>query len=228
MPARLATSTRLHLVMLAPGICFAALTWPVVGIVVLFVVVALVTAISHSSLVVSEDTRPAERNGASWNTLDFAALSGLTVVSVSALAQISTSLALLVGATLLAISHRARALLRMRYPGIACSAVAPPAAPQPRPAVPQPRPPLPGRTDRDPALLSPTQLCDAWRRSYLLLDQARTIHQHARIVTRRQALLDEMERRDAEGLQAWLHADARPATAPDRYLRDTEPPAPST
>lgn len=60
-------------------------------------------------------------------------------------------------------------------------------------------------------------LCAAWRASLGLLDEVRGSDARSKVVMMRQEYLDEMERRDSTGFQAWLEAcEADPAS----YLRE--------
>lgn len=74
-----------------------------------------------------------------------------------------------------------------------------------------------GRVARD---LTDTELCRAWRESYVALTQAGSVDERVQLVALRQSYLDELEARDAAALQAWLTAGARAAGGPDRYVRD--------
>ena len=66
--------------------------------------------------------------------------------------------------------------------------------------------------------MSTSELCRAWRRSYwALLDEPDGMGRCA-IVHVRQAMLDELERRDADGFGRWLKAGARAGSDPGRYL----------
>ncbi|WP_433158419.1 hypothetical protein [Kribbella sp. CA-247076] len=71
--------------------------------------------------------------------------------------------------------------------------------------------------------VSTRQLCREWHDSYLSLRQARTPAARLRIVLARQQCLDELERRDPDGLQAWLASAASAGGDPARYLTDTRP-----
>jgi hypothetical protein len=66
---------------------------------------------------------------------------------------------------------------------------------------------------------STAELCRQWRDSYEALRQARTDNQRLRIVMERQRCLDELGRRDPEGLQAWLSSAASAAGDPARFLK---------
>jgi hypothetical protein len=69
--------------------------------------------------------------------------------------------------------------------------------------------------------MSDAELCRAWRRSYVSLQQARGPRVRALVVHTRQLLLDELERRYPAGLKAWLGSGARAAGAPDRFIGNT-------
>ncbi|MEU6135073.1 hypothetical protein [Nocardioides sp. NPDC047086] len=71
--------------------------------------------------------------------------------------------------------------------------------------------------------LTDTDLCMAWRSSYVALDRATDLSAKLRAVEIRVVLLDELGRRDAQGLEAWFRSGARAAGGPDRYLRGTTP-----
>ncbi|WP_350274997.1 hypothetical protein [Kribbella sp. HUAS MG21] len=62
------------------------------------------------------------------------------------------------------------------------------------------------------------ELCREWHESYEALQQATTPTARLRIVMARQRCLDELERRDPEGLQAWLSSTASAAGDPRRFL----------
>jgi hypothetical protein len=71
--------------------------------------------------------------------------------------------------------------------------------------------------------LTDSDLCMAWRSSYVALDRASDPDEKLRAVQIRELLLDELGRRDASGLEAWFRSGARAAGWPDRYLRDVPP-----
>jgi hypothetical protein len=63
-------------------------------------------------------------------------------------------------------------------------------------------------------------LCQAWRRSFLLLQAAATANGHMSIVRQRERFLDELSRRSPQGFAAWLTSGARAAGNPLPYLGD--------
>lgn len=66
---------------------------------------------------------------------------------------------------------------------------------------------------------STADLCRQWRDSYDALRHATSDVHRLRIVMERQRCLDELGRRDPEGLQAWLASSASAAGDPERFLR---------
>ena len=81
------------------------------------------------------------------------------------------------------------------------------------------RRPLPA-DDPSPVLgtLSTPELCLAWRRSYRTLVDLPAGAARNELVTVRQSMLDEFERRDADGFHRWLDEGARASGDPGRYL----------
>jgi hypothetical protein len=66
--------------------------------------------------------------------------------------------------------------------------------------------------------LTDSELCLCWRRSYVVLHEAMDPLQRAWVAAVRRHYLDEMERRDPDGLHRWLDAGARAAGDPGRYF----------
>lgn len=88
--------------------------------------------------------------------------------------------------------------------------------------------PLPGwvppQLPPDFHLMSTEELCQAWCASYLVLkDRSSRGEATAALATvaERQRYLDELERRNASGLTAWLASGARVASNPLPYLTET-------
>jgi hypothetical protein len=78
----------------------------------------------------------------------------------------------------------------------------------------------------EPETLDDDALCWAWRRSYVTLQQTRSPATRLRVVQVRQAYLDELERRNAVGLSAWLASGARAAGDPSRFIAYRSPMSP--
>jgi hypothetical protein len=66
--------------------------------------------------------------------------------------------------------------------------------------------------------LTTAELCKQWQDSYEALRVAATAAARLRIVETRQRYLDELERRDPNGLRAWLGDSASAAGDPSRFL----------
>lgn len=92
-------------------------------------------------------------------------------------------------------------------PRVVRQAQVPPAPTQPLPQRPQPQE-LDDRT-----------LCLLWRQSFWDLAGESTPAGYLGVVAWRQCCLDEMERRDAHALQAWLESGARASSGPEKFLR---------
>ncbi|HEY3512566.1 hypothetical protein [Kribbella sp. NPDC051137] len=71
------------------------------------------------------------------------------------------------------------------------------------------------------ATVGTRQLCRQWLDSYDELHQAPTAKARLRVVMARQRCLDELERRDPDGLQAWLFSSASAGSDPRRFLTDS-------
>lgn len=201
------------------------------------VAVAALTGISHFCWVArDDDTRPPGRD-----TLRAAGLGGLAGTTTTGLAAVlggaGVVLVLLVVCShprvLRAAAGRVRDLLHLDEGTTRRPAVPPrPDAPVRLPARTGPR--QPGATT-DPAArsaeplpdaeglraLTLTELCWGWRASFTALDRADPLVEYRRwaaLVAVRRCYLDEIARRDPEGLARWLYAGARPASDPTRYL----------
>jgi hypothetical protein len=70
--------------------------------------------------------------------------------------------------------------------------------------------PLNGLDDR--------QLCRLWRDSFWLVHKPSSPATMLCRVALREACLDELERRDADALHAWLDSGARASSGPEKYL----------
>lgn len=69
-----------------------------------------------------------------------------------------------------------------------------------------------------PDALSDEALCLAWRSSFSALQKASSPTQRLRIVEERREYLDEIERRTAHGMAAWLASGPRAAGDPSRFV----------
>jgi hypothetical protein len=66
-------------------------------------------------------------------------------------------------------------------------------------------------------------LCLAWRRSFPMLEAARSEPERMALVAQRQLYLDEMQRRCPKGVAAWLASGARASSNPMPFLRGASP-----
>jgi hypothetical protein len=73
---------------------------------------------------------------------------------------------------------------------------------------------------RDLRSLDDEALCLAWRRSFVLLEAARSAAERLSVVEQRQQYLDELHQRSPEGLAAWLASGARASGNPLPYVGD--------
>ena len=78
--------------------------------------------------------------------------------------------------------------------------------------------PLQGLDDR--------QLCRLWRESFWVLRKPAPPGTVLCLVALREACLDELERRHAAALHAWLDSGARASSGPEKYL--DHPPTPGS
>jgi hypothetical protein len=61
-------------------------------------------------------------------------------------------------------------------------------------------------------------LCREWQASFAVLRLAEAPRARLHVVVVRQQYLDELERRDPEGFNAWLASAASPAGNPQRFI----------
>ena len=69
-----------------------------------------------------------------------------------------------------------------------------------------------------PDQMTVTDLCQAWRSSYVALQRATSPQSRLRTVTMRALYLEELERRAGPLVRAWLESGARAASDPGRFL----------
>jgi hypothetical protein len=66
--------------------------------------------------------------------------------------------------------------------------------------------------------LSDAAVCQAWRLSFSDLQGSSSLRQRIHIVESRRRYLDELERRNPEGLMAWLASGARAGSNPSKFI----------
>jgi hypothetical protein len=66
--------------------------------------------------------------------------------------------------------------------------------------------------------LSDRELCRLWRVTFANLQEASSTEVRERIVSLRQACIDELDRRNPGAMRAWFASNPRAASSPDKYL----------
>ena len=66
--------------------------------------------------------------------------------------------------------------------------------------------------------LDDAELCLAWRRSFVLLNEAASPEEKLVVVTLRERYLEELQRRSPSGVSRWLDSGARASGNPLPYL----------
>ncbi len=203
------------------GVCIAVLTWSVAGVTGAFIAGGVMGGAMTAALAPEDLSRP-------WRRAALGALaSGVGVVSVAGLVVVLRAGALVL---LLAATLSAPPLVRLLRERLAAKRPKPPAE-QETETVERPLDdlvgdnwPAPDRVTIElslpmaPESLDDDALCWAWRRSYVVLQHTRTSATRLHVVQVRQAYLDELERRNAMGLAAWLASGARAAGNPSRFI----------
>jgi hypothetical protein len=194
----------------------------VVGLAVSLLVIASLAVVAVWG---GDDTHDLRR------TATVSVLLTLGLTAAAGLVAATGAVGVLVIAVLAAASPHVDLLRRVRN-SIGPSATAPydpTVARPPHDAGPErgPGPSPPSPSAEDLAGLDDAALVLAWRRSFVQLEGARSELERLVVVTRRQQLLDELERRSPEGVARWLASGARAQGNPQPYLgeRRQRPPA---
>jgi len=192
------------------GVAMGAVIWSPLTVTVLFVLASAVAALVNIGHINDSKAgqQPEDLTGA---VAARSAASGLTVAAVAALA--SAAPALLWPVLLMAVVTHPRAVgaaLRLleRAPGGADDG----------PADLTVAAAIDGLAGPWAHELSDRDLGRAWTKSYESLRAVTDPTLRAGIVTLRQAFLDEIERRNPSGFNAWLASDASAASNPGRHL----------
>ncbi len=208
-------------VMMAFGVGLAVLEWSAVVVIIALVLLLVLGFVVQYML---PDIVPGSAPGGGARL----ASSQLLMVSVGILTvwsfgRVAPALALLVvltaGISSPAVLRRAiRSARRSTAHTPGGDALDPPSA--------APRPQDEGADSRltQPEALGPLkglddwQLCRLWRESFWVLREPAPPATVLRVVALREACLDELERRDAAALHAWLDSGARASSGPEKYL----------
>ena len=205
-----------------------AFTWPLGAIIMLLVMAALVGGVLAMITFDPEDSTrlPRDRRGVVATS---AALSGGGCVASAGLgALLGAPMAMLVMA--LAIGGSPWSIRRyVRWLRKHGHLSTPPSRPIERVPgelsptavlefTPPPEAESDARAEVETAELSDDALCLVWRASFSALQNATSSAQRLQVVEERRAYLDELERRNAHGLAAWLASGARAAGDPSRFV----------
>ena len=199
-----------------PGLCLVAIAWGPGTMVALAAVLSVPWGLTVILLKHGQEQRQTPPTGAWW-TSRVVLCANFLFISTAGFAATVPGLALLVVLVAIATTPR-MSDLRRRVLGQMDSTHGPPtpeASTRERPAPRQPR----GET---PRTMTDRQLCEAWRRSYWTLKDARDPIEKLRLVEQRTHILDELEARNAAALGAWLASGARACDGPDKFFSDGE------
>ncbi|HET6985798.1 MAG TPA: hypothetical protein VFI00_04245 [Kribbella sp.] len=196
------------------GLLCVIASWGLGSAVISVVVVATATAVVASSVWGADGRREVPRIVRVTVGVGLMAPAAVGLIAVFGIAGVLLVLAL--AATTPA--------LRSRIPGRRHAHGDPPVT---RPEPPTPRGPATSVADgpaagpaRELGSLDDEALCWAWRRSFRLLEAARSATDRLSVVELRQQYLDELHRRCPEGFAAWLAAGARASGNPLPYVGD--------
>jgi hypothetical protein len=194
-----------------------AFTWSLPSIIMLFVVAAFAGGVAALVALDPADTTrlPRDKRRMAVTSSVLAGAGTVAFVGLATLLGAPTAvllLAITAGGSPYAIRHCLQWLARHEH--------LPTASPQPA----EPEQGAAIESDREampevaPASLSDDALCLAWRASFSALLRADSPSQRLRVVEERRAYLDELERRNAKGMAAWLASGARAAGDPSRFV----------
>lgn len=202
------------------GTAAAFMLWSVPTTLVIFGCAAAVVGVATASLYLAEGTTTPPRDLMSVVTTK-AAVAGIATVSVLGYGALLGAAALPVLFLVAGGSPSAIAFYRQRLG----SSSSPRQTSKPAsPCVPQACAPVSTKKSTPqplgPALsaMDDMELCMAWRRSFTALQRASSPSDRMRIVEARRNYLDELGRRNPEGLAAWLGSGARAAGDPSKLL----------
>ncbi|MGH3386606.1 MAG: hypothetical protein ACRDO1_18660 [Nocardioidaceae bacterium] len=198
------------------GLVAAVLTWSTLALLVFFGCATTVTAaVTASRWIGAADGGPVPWRSSTRRLVTAAVLGGAGAVCVVGLCLVLGTWAFLVVALAAATSPAAFRFCAARLGRHEPDREGRPRAPEPEPAS------TAARTSAA-AELSDDGLCLAWRISYTALQRPLSLANRARLVQARQEYLDEIERRNPDGLRAWLDSGARAAGDPSSFLTGSD------
>ena len=196
------------------GLVCAIATWGLVGVVISAVVVAMATGVVASSMW-GEEGRVAVRR-----VTRVALSAGLVTPAAVGLIAVAKSVGVLVVVILTVTTPALTSLVRARRKAKGDGRVVRPESTAPRDSASSPSDGPAAGPAPELSSLGDEALCLAWRRSFRLLETARTAAERLSVVEKRQQYLDELNRRSPEGLAAWLASGARASGNPLPYVDD--------
>ena len=216
------------------GVCLALLLWSPLTILGIAAGPSVVAGLLFGAHALHEDhprPSPARRPGGSpgegvvLSTARVVLGTATIVVATAAVAEVSVPLALLLVA---AVGLTAPPLVRRIAGDRSTTPTRPtlPPGPEARGALPAVEHATPETAIGSVRGLADDQLCLAWRRSYVTLQNAVSVVDKIVVVQLRQRCLDELLARNGPAVEAWLASGARAASGPDRYLARSRESAP--
>ena len=203
------------------GVGLAILEWSAVGVLVtLFPLVALCWLVL---CMLPDSMTRSSRWGIGHRVLTRSLVVSIAILAVWSFGRLAPALALLIvltaGISSPAVVRRAIRSARQSPPGTSVADARNPSSVSPQPedegadsrlTQPEALGPLKGLDD--------WQLCRLWRESFWILHEPASPVTVLRLVALREACLDELERRDAAALHAWLESGARASSGPEKYM----------
>jgi hypothetical protein len=206
-----------------------AFTWSLTNVIVVLIMASLTGAVVAMVALADPDRPkrpPQERRRIVARSTALAAGGTVSLIGLGTLIGAATAVLLLVivvGGSPYVIRYCVRRLSEHGH-----LASLPPQAVRPDPADRSPQtapapilgadPDQASTTQVAPSALSDEALCVAWRASFSALQRASSPAQRLRVVDQRRAYLDEIERRTAHGMAAWLASGPRAAGDPSRFV----------
>jgi hypothetical protein len=210
------------------GVWASCMYWPLSGVLAAFLCSALAGSFLTAAALVERCTNPLPR------VIAYGALTGLAVLGAAGVIVLLGPVAVLMVAVLAATSPLALRWIRSAFRILATGSTTTPRpqhGPPPDDAVPVAAVPAQRISDHwaadevvspadeeEPATLTDAELCRVWRASYVGLQHTHSPAARMRLVQRRQACLDEFERRNPAGFATWLASGARAASDPARFI----------
>jgi hypothetical protein len=210
----------------AGGVGLAMLEWSTVAVIIVVLGITTVMA-ALLSMLSSEPAVRRRANGSVGHMFTWSVTVAFAGTGLLALLTVSPPLALLVVLLIAVTSPRLVSLVLRRstqrpprHPDRTARGLGPATEPDDPPVAPVP----PSQEQVDVTTLSDKELFYLWRRTFWELRGSAAVDDRLTVISLRQACLEELERRDPDGLSAWLDSGGRASGGPERYWRT--PPRP--